>query len=167
MMIGVIADTHGLLRPEVLELFRDVSLIIHAGDIGTPDVLDTLREVAPVHAVRGNVDKGAWGTSLPQTEVVECNGIFIYLLHDVNTLDLDPVAAGMQVVISGHSHRPGEARKNSVLYLNPGSAGPRRFKLPITAALLRIDESGAISWKIIELERRTDHENFDGTDVTR
>ena len=152
MIIGVIADTHGLLRPEVLELFKGVSLIIHAGDIGTPDVLSALREVAPVRAVRGNVDKGVWGKSLPETEVVECNGIFIYLLHDLNTLvDLDPVAAGMQVVISGHSHRPNETRKNGVLYLNPGSAGPRRFKLPVTAALLRIEESGEMSWKVHEV----------------
>ena len=135
MIIGVIADTHGLLRPEVLELFKGVLLIIHAGDIGTPDVLSTLQKVAPVRAVRGNVDKGAWGMSLPETDVVECNGSFIYLLHDLKTLDLDPVAAGMQLVISGHSHRPDESRKNGVLYLNPGSAGPRRFKLPITAAL--------------------------------
>ena len=153
MMIGVIADTHGLLRPEVLELFKGVSLIIHAGDIGTPDVLSTLRKVAPVRVVRGNVDKGAWGKSLPETEVVECNGIFIYLLHDLNTLDLDPVAAGMQVVISGHSHRPDESRKNSALYLNPGSAGPRRFKLPVTVVLLRIDESGEITWKVHELTK--------------
>ena len=151
MIIGVIADTHGLLRPEVLELFQGVSLVIHAGDIGTPDVLVTLRKVAPVRAVRGNVDKGAWADSLPGTDVVECNGTFIYLLHDLNTLDLDPAAAGMQAVISGHSHRPGESRKNGVLYLNPGSAGPRRFKLPITAALLRIEESGEITPELVAL----------------
>jgi putative phosphoesterase len=151
MIIGVIADTHGLVRPEVVTLFSGVSLIIHAGDIGTPDVLSTLRNVAPVRAVRGNVDKGAWGKSLPETEAVACRGSFIYLLHDLNTLDLDPVAAGMQVVISGHSHRPNESRKNGVLYLNPGSAGPRRFKLPVTVALLRIEESGEITWKVHEL----------------
>jgi putative phosphoesterase len=151
MIIGVIADTHGLLRREVLELFTGVSLIIHAGDIGTPDVLTTLREIAPVRAVRGNVDKGAWADSLPETEVVEYNGSFIYLLHDLKTLDLDPSAAGIQVVISGHSHRPEESRKNCVLYLNPGSAGPRRFKLPVTAALLRIEESGKITWKVHEI----------------
>jgi putative phosphoesterase len=151
MIIGVIADTHGLPRPEVLELFKGVSLIIHAGDIGTPDVLTTLKEIAPVRAVRGNVDKGAWAEALPETEVVECNGSFIYLLHDLKTLDLDPSAAGMQVVISGHSHWPDEYRKNGVLYLNPGSAGPRRFKLPITAALLQIEESGEITWKVHEI----------------
>jgi putative phosphoesterase len=151
MIVGVIADTHGLLRPEVLELFTGVSMIIHAGDVGTPDVLTTLKEIAPVRAVRGNVDKGAWAEALPETEIVECNGSFIYLLHDRKTLDLDPRAAGMQVVISGHSHRPDESRKNGVLYLNPGSAGPRRFKLPITAALLRIEESGEITWKVHEL----------------
>ena len=151
MIIGVIADTHGLVRPEVMELFRGVSLVIHAGDIGTPDVLSILRKVAPVRAVRGNVDKGAWAEALPETDIIECNGSFIYLLHDLNTLDLDPAAAGMQAVISGHSHRPGESRKNGVLYLNPGSAGPRRFKLPITAALLRIEESGEITWKMYEI----------------
>ena len=148
MIIGVIADTHGLLRPEVLELFRGVSLIIHAGDIGTPDVLTTLTEIAPVRAVQGNVDKGTWAEALPKTDVVECNGSFIYLLHDLNTLDLDPSAAGMQVVISGHSHRAGESRRNGVLSLNPGSAGPRRFKLPVTAALLRIEVSGDIEEKL-------------------
>jgi putative phosphoesterase len=166
MIIGVIADTHGLLRPEVLEQFREVVLIIHAGDIGTSDVLSALRKVAPVRAVRGNVDKGEWAESLPETDVVECNGIFIYLLHDLNTLDLDPVTAGMQVVISGHSHRSKESRKNGVLYLNPGSAGPRRFNLPVTAALLRIEESGEITWKVHEI-KENDHENSDGTDVTR
>jgi putative phosphoesterase len=151
IIIGVIADTHGLVRPEVVELFRGVSLIIHAGDIGTPDALSALREIAPVRAVRGNVDKWAWAEALPETEVVECNGSFIYLLHDLKTLDLDPSAAGIQVVISGHSHRPDESRKNGVLYLNPGSAGPRRFKLPITAALLRIEESGGIRTELIIL----------------
>ena len=151
MIIGVIADTHGLVRSEVIELFRGVSLIIHAGDIGTPDVLNILRKVAPVRAVRGNVDKGAWAESLPETDVVECAGSLIYLLHDLKTLDLDPSAAGMQVVISGHSHRPGESRKNGVLYLNPGSAGPKRFKLPVTAALLRIEASGAITNELVTL----------------
>ena len=151
MIIGVIADTHGLVRPEVIELFRGVSLIIHAGDIGSLAVLETLQEVAPVRAVGGNVDKGAWAESLPETDVVECSGCFIYLLHDLNTLDLDPATAGIQVVISGHSHRPGESRKNGVRYLNPGSAGPPRFKLPVTAALLRIEESGELTWKVYEL----------------
>jgi uncharacterized protein len=151
MIIGVIADTHGVIRPEVLELFRGVSLIIHAGDIGTPDVLRALGEVAPVRAVRGNVDRGAWSDALPETDVVECNGSFIYLLHDLKTLDLDPVAAGMQVVISGHSHRAGESRKNGVAYLNPGSAGPKRFKLPVTAALLRIEASGVITHELVTL----------------
>ena len=151
MIIGVIADTHGVVRPEVVELFRGVSLVIHAGDIGTSDVLSALGEVAPVRAVRGNVDKGAWIEALPETDVVECAGTFIYLLHDLKTLDLDPSAAGMQVVISGHSHQPGESRKNGVLYLNPGSAGPKRFKLPVTAALLRIEASGAITHELVTL----------------
>ena len=153
MIIGVIADTHGLLRPEVLDLFREVALIIHAGDIGTPDVLNAMREAAPVRAVRGNVDKGAWAEALPETEVVECNGRFIYLLHDLKTLDRDPSVAGMQVVISGHSHQPAVSYKNGVLYLNPGSAGTKRFKLPITAALLRIEESGIIAPELITLSK--------------
>ena len=153
MIIGVIADTHGLLRPEVLDLFREVALIIHAGDIGTPDVLNAMREAAPVRAVRGNVDKGAWAEALPETEVVECSGSFIYLLHDLKTLDLDPNTAGMQVVISGHSHQPAVSYNNGVLYLNPGSAGPKRFKLPITAALLRIEESGIIAPELITLSK--------------
>jgi len=151
MIIGVIADTHGVVRPEVVELFRGVSLVIHAGDIGTSDVLNALGEVAPVRAVRGNVDKGTWTEALPETDVVECAGSLIYLLHDLKTLDLDPSAAGMQVVISGHSHQPGESRKNGVLYLNPGSAGPKRFKLPVTAALLRIEASGAITHELVTL----------------
>ena len=142
--IGIVADTHGLLRPELLELFRDVSLILHAGDIDKPDVLDILRRVAPVIAVRGNADKGELVKALPLFEVTEVAGHSLYLLHDTATLDLDPHVAGMDVVISGHSHIPGITRKDGVLYINPGSAGPKRFKLPVSAALLLIEPSGEI-----------------------
>jgi hypothetical protein len=151
MIIGIIADTHGLVRPEVIALFRGVSQIIHAGDIGSPDVLSVLGVIAPVRAVRGNVDRGAWAENLPETEVVECAGSFIYLLHDLKTLDINPAASGTQVVISGHSHEPVVSRKNGVLYLNPGSAGPKRFRLPVSAALLRIEESGEITWNLHEI----------------
>ena len=151
--IGVVADTHGLVRPELLELFKDVSLIAHAGDIGKPGVLDILRRVAPVIAVRGNADKGAWAEALPSFEVIEVAGHFLYLIHDIKTLDLDPCAAGMQAVISGHSHLPDASRKDGVLFLNPGSAGPKRFKLPVTAALLRIESSGEIVAELRDLHK--------------
>jgi uncharacterized protein len=135
--IGVISDTHGLMRPEALQALDGSELIIHAGDVGNPEILNALRDIAPVIAVRGNVDKGAWADKLPETERVARGGASIYVLHDVNRLDLDPAAAGLSAVISGHSHRPSIRTHDGVLYLNPGSAGPRRFKLPITVALLR------------------------------
>ena len=155
-IIGVVSDTHGFGTPELLELFKDVSLILHAGDIDRPDVLDILRCVAPVIAVRGNADKGAWAKVLPLFEVTEVSGRFLYLLHDITTLDLDPRAAGMQVVISGHSHLPGASRKDGVLYLNPGSAGPKRFNFPVTAVLLRIEPSGRIAVELWNLLGRVD-----------
>jgi uncharacterized protein len=136
--IGVISDTHGLLRPQALATLAGSDLIIHAGDVGNADILPVLRAIAPVYAVRGNVDKGEWAKTLPETEVVEVAGLFLYVLHDVNQLDLDPVAAGFAAVISGHSHRPSIERRNGVLYLNPGSAGPRRFNLPVTVARLHL-----------------------------
>jgi putative phosphoesterase len=137
-VIGVISDTHGLLRPEALQALRGSDLIIHAGDVGDPKILDELRAIAPVKAVRGNIDTGEWAMSLPEYEVIEREGVSIYVLHDVNQLDLDPVAAGLQAIISGHSHKPAIHTQAGVLYLNPGSAGPRRFKLPITVARLHI-----------------------------
>jgi uncharacterized protein len=155
MLIGVIADTHGLVRPEVRKLFLNVNLIVHAGDIGTPDVLETLNKFAPVRTVRGNVDKGEWTASLHETEVVEVAGRFLFILHDLNSLDLDPVAAGMQVVISGHSHKASISTKNGVLYLNPGSSGPRRFKLSITAALLEINSPDDITVELHTLDDGT------------
>lgn len=137
--IGLISDTHGLLRPEALEVLQGSDIIIHAGDIGKPEIIDELREVAPVFAIRGNIDKAEWCQQYPETEVVEYEGLFCYVIHDLNDLDLDPRAAGFQVVISGHSHKPKEFHKEEVLYLNPGSAGKRRFKLPITCAKLYWD----------------------------
>ncbi len=136
--VGVISDTHGLVRPEALDALRSCELILHAGDVGSPEVLDELEQIAPVRAVRGNVDRGAWAVGLPLRDVVEVGGAMIYLMHDIADLDLDPVAAEFAVVVTGHSHKPGAERRRGVLYLNPGSAGPRRFTLPIALARLRI-----------------------------
>ena len=138
-LIGVISDTHGLLRPEAIEKLAGVERIVHAGDIGRPEILDQLRDIAPVAAVRGNNDKGAWAKEIPETQVLDIEGRRLYVLHDVSRLDLDPAAARIAVIIAGHSHRPAAAEKNGVLFLNPGSAGPRRFRLPISVATLHID----------------------------
>jgi uncharacterized protein len=132
----VISDTHGLLRPEAVHVLLGSDHIIHAGDIGGPEILEQLAEIAPVTAIRGNVDKAAWARKLPETEVVELAGISIYVLHDLAQLDLKPEAAELKVVISGHSHIPKQETRNGVLYFNPGSAGPRRFKLPVTVGKL-------------------------------
>ncbi|MGH7333012.1 MAG: metallophosphoesterase family protein [Candidatus Rokuibacteriota bacterium] len=137
-LVGVIADTHGLLRPEAVAALTGCQLIIHAGDIGTPEVLARLREVAPIVAVRGNNDRDAWARTLPDTDVAEVDGQYLYVLHDVKELDLDPRASGFRAVITGHSHRPRIEEQNGVLFLNPGSAGPRRFTLPITLARVRV-----------------------------
>ena len=134
--VGLISDTHGLMRPETLIALRGSDLIIHAGDVGAPGILEQLRAVAPVVAVRGNIDKGAWASKLPLTAAVEAGPAKIYVLHDIAELDLDPAQAGFHVVISGHSHKPGQFEKDDVLYINPGSAGPRRFRLMITVARL-------------------------------
>ena len=136
--LGVISDTHGLVRPEALAALAGVERIVHAGDIGSRDVLDALARVAPVTAVRGNNDRGGWAADIPETEVVEVGGLCLYVLHDLHELDLDPRAAGFAAVISGHSHQPRLEERDGVLYLNPGSAGPRRFKLPISLARLTI-----------------------------
>lgn len=136
--IGVISDTHGLVRPEAIKALAGVEMIIHAGDIGTPAVLEALHSIAPVVAVRGNNDTDEWARALPDTEVVELGDVALYVLHDVHELDRDPGAAGFHAVISGHSHRPSIATRRGVLYVNPGSAGPRRFKLPISLAQLHI-----------------------------
>jgi putative phosphoesterase len=138
-LIGVISDTHGLLRPEAVQALQGVELIIHAGDVGEPKILARLSRIAPVRAVRGNTDRGEFGGSLPLTRVVEVGGLHLYVLHELFTLDLDPKAAGLAAVIYGHSHRPRAEYKDGVLYLNPGSAGPRRFTLPVTLARLHLD----------------------------
>jgi putative phosphoesterase len=142
MIIGVISDTHGLLRPEAIELLRGAEHIIHAGDIGAPEIVPALEKLAPVTAIRGNVDVQPWARSFGETEVVELAGLHIYVIHDVKALDLNPRAAGFAAVISGHSHQPGQATKDGVLYFNPGSAGPRRFKLPISVGKLEINNAG-------------------------
>lgn len=138
--LGVIADTHGLLRPEAVSALAGCEAIVHAGDVGKPAVLDALADIAPVTAIRGNVDR--WADDLPDTEVLRFADRLIYVLHDLNTLDLDPAEAGFDVVVSGHSHRPKIADDDGVLYLNPGSAGPRRFRLPITLARLEVTPAG-------------------------
>ena len=142
MLIGVISDTHGLLRPEALEALAGAKLLIHAGDIGSPDILPALARLAPVEAVRGNVDTEAWARSIPETAVVEIQGRTLYVLHDLKQLDLDPRAAGFDAVISGHSHVPANEMRNGVLYFNPGSAGPRRFRLPVSVGRLWVGSAG-------------------------
>ena len=149
-MIGVISDTHGLLRPGALEALRGSKQIIHAGDVGAPEILEQLREIAPVRAVRGNVDKAAWARKLPETEAVEFGGVSLYVLHDLAKLDLKPTAAGFRVVIYGHSHVPKHEEREGVLYFNPGSAGPRRFKLPISLGRLII-EGGSVRGEIVSI----------------
>ena len=138
LTVGVISDTHGLLRPEAVAALRGVDEILHAGDVGTPDILATLRTIAPTTVVRGNIDSGVWATALPMTEVARLGALDVYMLHDLGTLDLDPVAAGFAAVISGHSHQPRAEWRRGVLFLNPGSAGPRRFSLPVTLSILRV-----------------------------
>jgi putative phosphoesterase len=152
-VIGVISDTHGLLRAEAVEALRGAELILHAGDVGAPAVLEGLRKLAPVTVVRGNVDGGAWARGIPQSEVVEIEGVSIYMLHILAELDLKPDAAGFAAVIYGHSHEPASEVRNGVLYFNPGSAGPRRFKLPVTVGKLLV-ESGKIRSQIVELVRK-------------
>jgi uncharacterized protein len=142
MLIGVISDTHGRLRPEALEFLRGSEHIIHAGDIGSPDIVPALETIAPVTAIRGNVDTQPWAQRFAETEVVELAGLHIYVIHDRNALDLNPRAAGFAAVISGHSHQPKQEIKHGVLYFNPGSAGPRRFNLPISIGKLEISPKG-------------------------
>lgn len=139
-----------MLRGEAIEALRGSDLIIHAGDVGKPEILADLQRIAPLIAVRGNIDKGPWASQLPTTAIVETGPAKIYVLHDVHALDLDPIAAGIQVVVSGHSHKPGRREQSGVLYINPGSAGPRRFRLPVTVARLDL---GTSPWsvKFIEL----------------
>ena len=139
--IGVISDTHGLLRPQAVAALQGSALIIHAGDVGRPEILDELRRIAPVVAVRGNVDRDPWANGLPQSEIVEHGGVRLYVLHILEDLDLDPPTAGFQAVITGHTHRPKIETKDGVLYFNPGSAGPRRFDLPVSVGRLSITDA--------------------------
>ena len=150
--IGLISDTHGLLRDEALQVLRGSELIIHAGDVGDSKILEALAELAPTVAVRGNVDTEAWAKSLPETAVVQAGSVNIYVLHDVKTLDLDPNPAGFHIVVSGHSHKPGRSEQNGVVYINPGSAGPRRFNLPITIARLDLGVTPC-SVEFVDLEK--------------
>jgi uncharacterized protein len=140
-IVGLISDTHGLMRPGALAALKGSDLIIHAGDVGRPEIIEELNSVAPVVAVRGNVDQDAWAFKLPMTAVVETRSAAIYVLHDVQQLNLDPGAAGFKIVVSGHSHKPGRSDRSDVAYLNPGSAGPRRFHLPVTVARLNFLDS--------------------------
>jgi putative phosphoesterase len=151
LRLGVISDTHGLLRPGAVAALRGCDLIIHAGDVGNAAVLDGLRSVAPTYAIRGNVDKGDWAARLPPTDIVEAGGLLFYVLHNIAELDLDPPTAGFAAVVYGHSHQPSIATRDGVLYLNPGAAGPRRFKLPVTLA--RVAVAGReLRPEIVELE---------------
>jgi len=139
MRIGVISDTHGLLRPEACDALEGVDLFIHAGDVGGDSILSDLKSIAPVIAVRGNMDHDAWAYRLPPHDTCQFRHHLIYVIHDLNRIDLDPSAAGVSVVISGHSHTPSVKTRDGVLYLNPGSAGPRRFKLPVSVAILHLN----------------------------
>ena len=150
LRVGLISDTHGLLRPEAEAAMIGCDYIVHAGDIGDATILTKLSVIAPVTAVRGNTDKGAWAKTVPLSKVLQVGEIFIYVLHDLAELDLDPAAAGFQVIVSGHSHHPLIQKRKGVLYVNPGSAGPRRFKLPIAVAELHISGT-TINTQILEL----------------
>lgn len=151
MIVGVISDTHGLLRPEAVEALKGSDHIIHAGDVGDAVILERLGAIAPVTAVRGNVDKGAWAQKLPEMDVLEVEGVSIYVLHDIGKLDLKPEAGGFAAVVYGHSHVPKQEIKNGVLYFNPGSAGPKRFQLPISVGRL-IVQRGQIRTELFELK---------------
>jgi hypothetical protein len=151
LTIGVLSDTHGLLRPEASAALKGSDYIIHAGDIGDPVILDTLAEIAPVTAIRGNVDHGDWAARLPATNVLEVGGVSIYILHNLNDLDLKPEAAGFAAVISGHAHKPKQEKRNGVFYFNPGSAGPRRFSLPVSVGKIIVVD-GQIRGEIVILD---------------
>lgn len=148
--VGLISDTHGLMRPQALEALTGSDFIVHGGDIGDAGILEQLARIAPVTAVRGNNDHGPWAAKVPQTAVLDAGGILIYALHDIGDLDLDPAAAGFSVVVTGHSHKPSQELQGGVLYINPGSAGPRRFTLPIAVARLTIAGKQVTS-RLIEL----------------
>ncbi len=148
--IGIISDTHSLLRPEAISLLQGCDRIFHAGDIGCLEIIEKLSSIAPVTAIKGNIDKDEWASDFPDSEAIEIGGKFIYMLHNLRDLDIDPVAAGFDIIISGHSHKSDIEHKDEIIYLNPGSAGPRRFKLPITLAKIEISDDN-ISTEIIEI----------------
>jgi putative phosphoesterase len=150
IIVGVISDTHGLLRPEAVGALRGSDYIIHAGDVGDVEIVKQLNAIAPLTAVRGNVDREPWARKLPETQVLEAGGISIYVLHSVADLDLKPEAAGFAAVVSGHSHIPKQEVRNGVLYFNPGSPGPRRFKLPVSVGRLVI-EGGKVRGEIMRI----------------
>jgi len=150
LRIGVISDTHGLLRPEALERLRGVDRILHAGDIGAPGIVEALGTVAPVTAIRGNVDRGAWAAAYPETELLQVGGLAVHLVHAVQDLGPEVLARGVDVVVSGHSHRASVETRRGTLFLNPGSAGPRRFRLPVTVAILTVTD-GQASAEIAEV----------------
>jgi putative phosphoesterase len=149
--IGLISDTHGLLRPEATKFLRGSDFIVHAGDIGHAGILEALAAIAPVSAVRGNNDNGAWAETVPETAVLQVDEVFIYILHNLAELDVDPAGAGFRVVVSGHSHRPMVEERDGVLYVNPGSSGPRRFKLPIAVAELHV-ANASVQARLVELD---------------
>ena len=149
--IGLISDTHGLLRPEATAFLRGSDFIVHAGDIGNASVLQELAALAPVTAVRGNNDWEPWARSVRESEVLAIGGVLVYVLHDLAQLDVDPVASGYRVVVSGHSHRPLVETRDGVLYVNPGSSGPRRFKLPVAVAELHV-EGASVKARLVELD---------------
>ena len=148
--VGLIADTHGLLRAEAVEALRGSDLIVHAGDVGDPSILEALARLAAVRAVRGNNDRGAWAAALPETDRVDVGGIALYVLHDIAELAIDPGASGYRVVVAGHSHRPGHTVREGVHFVNPGSAGPRRFRLPVSVARLSVD-GDRVAVELVEL----------------
>ena len=149
--VGLVSDTHDLLRPEAAAFLRGSDHIVHAGDICGPAVLEALRAIAPTTAVRGNNDRGAWADALRESEIVEVGGVVLYVVHDIAEIDIDPAAAGVRVVVSGHSHRPSFEERAGVLFVNPGSAGPRRFRLPISIAALTID-GARVTVSVVDLE---------------
>lgn len=150
--VGVISDTHGLVRPQALAALAGSELVVHAGDVGSPEVLAALAAVAPVAAIRGNNDVGEWAVALPETRVVEAGGAKLFVLHALADLDRDAAAGGFAAVISGHSHRPSLERRDGVLFVNPGSAGPRRFTLPIAVARLTVGAGGVVEGELITLD---------------
>jgi putative phosphoesterase len=151
MLVGVISDTHGLLRPEALDAIRDCAIIVHAGDVGSPDILPALRELAPVYAVRGNIDKEPWAQALPATAWVEAGAARLYVLHQLSDLDSSIIDERCAAVIYGHSHKPAAEYRGPVLYLNPGSAGPRRFRLPVTVARLEVTGRTVVGHELVQL----------------